>query len=167
MVKPLAQDTSTSSDYFDNDPDFLRALGEFDLPGGSSPLQAARPGDAVQVTSSPTREPERPPSTQSRLKRPRPDDGDDEEEGLARHRGLTSIDGDPKKAVYLASNVYGAAHFGDFGEYMSRKRAKLQIQNAEMDEEAGDVREVVPKSRIFKGLQIYVRRSLIVMTLSN
>lgn len=44
--------------------------------------------------------------------------------------------------------VYGAAHFGDFGEYMSRKRAKLQIQNAQLDSDA---------SLIFQGLSIYVR----------
>ncbi|KAF7316736.1 hypothetical protein HMN09_00406700 [Mycena chlorophos] len=44
--------------------------------------------------------------------------------------------------------VYGAAHFGDFGEYMQRKRAKLQIQNA----------EIIPQthSQIFHGLAIYV-----------
>ncbi|KAJ7590708.1 hypothetical protein C8J56DRAFT_540169 [Mycena floridula] len=43
--------------------------------------------------------------------------------------------------------VYGEAHFGDFGEYMSRKRAKLQIQNAQLDSDA---------SPIFQGLSIYI-----------
>ncbi|KAJ6620397.1 hypothetical protein B0H10DRAFT_2207916 [Mycena sp. CBHHK59/15] len=44
--------------------------------------------------------------------------------------------------------IYGHSHFGEFGEYMHRKRAKLQIQNS----------EIVPtaSSQLFKGLAIYV-----------
>ncbi|KAI0263775.1 hypothetical protein BC834DRAFT_971141 [Gloeopeniophorella convolvens] len=34
---------------------------------------------------------------------------------------------------YAESDTYGASRFGEFGEYMRRKRAKLQIQNADMD----------------------------------
>ncbi|KAF8126581.1 hypothetical protein EV363DRAFT_1525686 [Boletus edulis] len=49
-------------------------------------------------------------------------------------------------------SVYGASRFGHFGEYMRRKRAKLQIQNASMDTE-GSGEE---KSNIFKGISIYV-----------
>jgi DNA repair protein REV1 len=44
-------------------------------------------------------------------------------------------------------DIYGASSFGDYGEYMSRKRAKLQIQNANM---------VDLKSTIFEGIEIYV-----------
>ncbi|KAF8126591.1 hypothetical protein EV363DRAFT_1348030 [Boletus edulis] len=51
-------------------------------------------------------------------------------------------------------SVYGASRFGHFGEYMRRKRAKLQIQNASMDTE-GSGEE---KSNIFKGISIYVVR---------
>jgi len=49
-------------------------------------------------------------------------------------------------------DIYGAAHFGDFGEYMRRKRAKLQIQNAEIakDETLNEA------PQIFKGISIYV-----------
>ncbi|KAG6877401.1 hypothetical protein C0992_010044 [Termitomyces sp. T32_za158] len=43
--------------------------------------------------------------------------------------------------------VYGQSHFGDFGEYMRRKRAKLQIQNADIEQETG--------SDLFRGLAIY------------
>ena len=54
---------------------------------------------------------------------------------------------------YLNPHTYGAATFGDFGEYMSRKRAKLQIQNQTLTSgtrlEAG--------SKIFQGIGIYVR----------
>lgn len=48
-------------------------------------------------------------------------------------------------------DIYGASHYGQFGEYMRRKRAKLQIQNAAIvqSENAAD-------SDIFKGLSIYV-----------
>jgi DNA repair protein REV1 len=45
------------------------------------------------------------------------------------------------------NDIYGASSFGDYGEYMSRKRAKLQIQNADM---------VDLKSTIFEGIEIYV-----------
>ena len=162
MTKPLTQDHSASSDYFDNDPDFLRALGEIEMPEVSPPHGGTGVEGVLQSTSSPPpREVSPPPCAQPRPKRPRPEDSDDESEGIARHRGLSSIDGDPKKAGYLASDVYGAAHFGDFGQYMSRKRAKLQVQNAEMGEDEVGGEEVSQKSRIFQGLQIYVRGLLV------
>lgn len=44
--------------------------------------------------------------------------------------------------------IYGASHFGQFGEYMRRKRAKLQIQNAVLAQ--------TEDSGIFRGLSIYV-----------
>ena len=47
--------------------------------------------------------------------------------------------------------VYGAAKFRNFGEYMFRKRAKLQIQNDQL----GDTEE--KKGAIFKDVAIYVR----------
>jgi DNA repair protein REV1 len=54
---------------------------------------------------------------------------------------------------YLVSDTYGAARFGEFGEYMRRKRAKLQIQNAEIgDTQRGKASEC----QIFKGLSIHV-----------
>ncbi|KZV71579.1 DNA repair protein [Peniophora sp. CONT] len=50
---------------------------------------------------------------------------------------------------YLGEDIYGAAHFGDFGEYMRRKRAKLQIQNTELD-------EGTERNQIFRGVSIYI-----------
>ncbi len=44
--------------------------------------------------------------------------------------------------------IYGASHFGQFGEYIRRKRAKLQIQNAVLAQ--------TENSGIFRGLSIYV-----------
>jgi hypothetical protein len=54
---------------------------------------------------------------------------------------------------YLDPDTYGASRFGEFGEYMRRKRAKLQIQNAEM---GGTPEVVASKSRLFNGLSIHV-----------
>ncbi|KAH8833580.1 hypothetical protein DL96DRAFT_1456120 [Flagelloscypha sp. PMI_526] len=45
-------------------------------------------------------------------------------------------------------DIYGRAHFGNFGEYMRRKRAKLQIQNSQL---VG-----TPLSSIFHGVSIYI-----------
>ncbi|KAI6123959.1 hypothetical protein EDD16DRAFT_1517653, partial [Pisolithus croceorrhizus] len=49
------------------------------------------------------------------------------------------------------TEIYGASHFGEWGEYMQRKRAKLQIQNTSL-EGTSDA-----KSDVFRGLSIYVR----------
>lgn len=54
---------------------------------------------------------------------------------------------------YLDPDTYGASRFGDFGEYMRRKRAKLQMQNAEM----GDTPRGKGSGRqLFKGLSIHI-----------
>lgn len=55
--------------------------------------------------------------------------------------------------------VYGASRFGHFGEYMRRKRAKLQIQNVSMDAEASGEE----KSNIFRGISVYVRTCVLVV----
>ena len=54
---------------------------------------------------------------------------------------------------YLNSHTYGAATFGGFGEYMARKRAKLQVQNQTLTSES----ELEIASKIFQGIGIYVR----------
>ena len=63
-------------------------------------------------------------------------------------RTLGELTGD-----YLNPNTYGAATFGNFGEYMSRKRAKLQVQNQTLT--SGTGLETI--SKIFQGIGIYVR----------
>lgn len=57
---------------------------------------------------------------------------------------------------YLDSDTYGAASFGGFGEYMARKRAKLQVQNQTLTSES----ELETISNIFRGVAIYVRCDL-------
>jgi hypothetical protein len=54
---------------------------------------------------------------------------------------------------YLDSHTYGASTFGGFGEYMARKRAKLQVQNQSLT----SVSELGTASKIFQGIGIYVR----------
>ncbi|THG97509.1 hypothetical protein EW026_g4505 [Hermanssonia centrifuga] len=91
-----------------------------------------------------------PPCTQPGLKRRWVED--DRNEQSPHHKVLALVDENPTSSSYMSSNTYGASRFGEFGEYMSRKRAKLQIQNAEMDGDDG----AVESSRIFRGLQIYI-----------
>jgi DNA repair protein REV1 len=59
-------------------------------------------------------------------------------------------------AVEMDKAVYGASRFGHFGEYMRRKRAKLQIQNADIVGSQQDSTGGDGGSTIFKGLSIYV-----------
>lgn len=128
----MSTQETASSDYYDNDPEFLKALTEVAIDGEVG--QTEEGGPSRQLAS----------------KRPR--DPDSDKEGSDLHDVLSSVDTCEHNVTYLDNHTYGASRFGEFGEYMSRKRAKLQIQNAEMDR---DEREGTP--RIFKGLQIYVR----------
>lgn len=56
---------------------------------------------------------------------------------------------------YMNTDAYKASSFGGFGQYMSRKRAKLQVQNAALDD-PGCRPSGAPK--IFQGLAVYVRK---------
>jgi hypothetical protein len=77
----------------------------------------------------------------------------------------SSATGTKRKAQYLEDDgtIYGASRFGNFGEYMRRKRAKLQIQNASMDTEASGE----GKSNIFKGISVYVRLCILFYVLGQ
>jgi len=59
---------------------------------------------------------------------------------------------------YLNPHVYGAATFGGFGEYMARKRAKLQVQNQTLTSGSG----LETGSKLFQGIGIYVRGNPVV-----
>ncbi|CDO71905.1 hypothetical protein BN946_scf184940.g52 [Trametes cinnabarina] len=152
-MSQLTQNSSRSSDYFDDDPEFLRAITEIPLPAPvfeddlQPPPLTQRPRVDVQEPAT---------LTQRHLKRSRSLDNFDVDEGAQYHGVLTSVDakGDGESETYLDSHTYGASRFGEFGEYMARKRAKLQLQNAEMGVD-GD--ESAAESKIFRGLQIYVR----------
>jgi DNA repair protein REV1 len=143
MSVVAAASQSNSSDYYDFDDDnsqFLAALETTTLPG-DLPLQPQEEHDH-EIESDHEKlqdeherdEFELPPPSQYSLKRrrsPTPEPRDDER-------------------VDPVDDTYGAANFGQFGEYMRRKRAKLQIQNAQI----GSTDE---NPKIFKDLSIYVR----------
>ncbi|KZT24009.1 DNA repair protein [Neolentinus lepideus HHB14362 ss-1] len=134
MGEPLTASGSASSELFGSqDSAFLDALRTLPLPG-----------EETQVNNVD-------PSGHPNSKRERSEDLDlyDEQQQTP---GATGNDSDAKG--YLNSDTYGASRFGEFGEYMRRKRAKLQIQNSEMDIDGEDVSN--PKSRIFRGLAIYI-----------
>lgn len=130
MAKPLQSSASTdSSDLFGpDDPEFLEAL-----------RNAVLPGDQITAPPPDTELPSR--------KRPR-DESEEQQVETASHEILThgfgNTEDDPE--------VYGASRFGHFGEYMHRKRAKLQIQNATLDVGQG----AGPTKKIFSGLSIYI-----------
>ena len=149
--------STASSEYFeDDDPEFLDALSRTVLPG-----DIVQTNDAVKGTENFTAEPLPPTQPRRNLKRPHSPDLD-KPDGLYQsqnhHKVLASIDDDKEKSEYLNSDVYGASKFGDFGQYMARKRAKLQIQNAELQEPQ-------TSNKIFSGVQIYVCGHRVFLTL--
>lgn len=92
--------------------------------------------DITTEDSESSQELEPPPATQPSLKRQRLE-AFEERERLANN---------PQN-----NDIYGASRFGEYGEYMRRKRAKLQIQNAALH-----ATDDASASGIFKGLAIYV-----------
>ncbi|KAG0706469.1 hypothetical protein DFH29DRAFT_798311 [Suillus ampliporus] len=127
MAKPLQSSASTdSSDLFGpDDPEFLEALGHAVLPGDRH--------------TTPPHDPESP----SR-KHPRDESDEQQVDHEMTSHGTRGPEDNPE--------IYGASRFGHFGEYMHRKRAKLQIQNANIDAS----QDIGAKSKIFSGLSIYI-----------
>jgi len=115
-------------------------IGTHPSPLGKKRQRETSPGPSHKTTPNPNGSSGNPPKTIIYNLKPAKDDKNS--------RADTS---DP-------SYVYGAAHFGDYGEYMHRKRAKLQIQNRQL---AGATEEEVQKSShgFFKGVAIYVSYS--------
>ncbi len=117
---------SQSTDYFsDDDPAFLEALEHVILPGEPGAPSDNPPPGQYPPNQLALKGDHR--LSQEDRKRPREDDED----------------------------IYGVAHFGDFGEYMQRKRAKLQIQNSTFE---------LAGTGLFSGLAIYVG---VALTFSN
>lgn len=149
MPMQLAATDSTSSDYFEpEDPDFIDALQDTILPGDipdpqlPTQEQADRESEWAQLAAG-----------QPSLKRSHSvmaeEDSDVPQDMIPENSEVT--DEDP------TGDTYGASRFGEFGDYMRRKRAKLQIQNAQMSENNNDNASGETESRIFQGIAIYVR----------
>ncbi len=125
---------SNSSDYYqDDDSQFLEALGKAVL-AGDLPQE-------VEAERTTFQEFELPPATQKR-------------KWIDVQEEVTILDSSPPDGKAADHDTYRASRFGGFGEYMRRKRAKLQIQNSEI---AGNSNERL-NDQIFKGLSVYVSR---------
>lgn len=125
-IQPQSQESS--SDWFSSDPAvYIQALDEFEQSLAQQDNQHHSDGEQ-QVTIQ-----EIQPSL------------------TAHKRSHGEVTGD-----YLDSHTYGAATFGGFGEYMARKRAKLQVQNQTLTSSSG----LEISSKIFQGIGIYVRCNL-------
>jgi DNA repair protein REV1 len=145
-----------SSDYWgDEDPEYIELLKNIILPG-----EEPAPGITTEISSSKGENIRQ--AVQTSRKRPRSPHSDDGETPT-QHQVMSMVDQNKSTSNYMQSKTYGASSFGGFGEYMHRKRAKLQIQNAEMDTEGSTS---VSRHRIFSGLQIYVRGILAVSATS-
>lgn len=145
MPVQLATNDSTSSDYFEpEDPDFIDALQATVLPGD---IVAADPQPSAQE--------------QAESEWAQVIEAGQPSESLKRSHSVMNEEGTDNMAQENSEgstdDTYGASRFGGFGDYMRRKRAKLQIQNAHMSDNAkdGDAPGEI-RSRIFKGIAIYV-----------
>lgn len=144
---PVLSRTSMSSDYWsEDDAEFIALLNTIEIPGEEPPKVNDGNGPQTTVVQHDVEQPN--------LKRPRSPSSEDGQRDSGRRAALALVDENNEASGYLQYETYGASSFGGFGDYMRRKRAKLQIQNAEID---GDGGASSLKSRIFNGLQIYVR----------
>ena len=134
----LTPSGSNSSDYYEpEDPEFIRALQGAVLPGDVI-INADEGTTLAPITLVAGTEP------RATLKRSR-----SSSEEIDKSISNTSFHQAP---AGNEDDTYGRSHFGAGGEYMWRKRAKLQIQNrAQLDGEDDS-----EKSRIFEGVSIYV-----------
>jgi hypothetical protein len=102
---------------------------------------------------------ESPTPAQSRYKKRAYSVSSDDEHPEQAHSPVPDRD----TSSYLDSDTYGASRFGGFGEYMRRKRAKLQVQNAEIGSSTPMV--IAPTSKLFSGLSIHVGQPAIAIDL--
>lgn len=120
-----SENSQNSSDYFgEDDSNFLRALQSMTLPGDKPPNT---------IEDDRKNEETHFPPAQSGLK-----------------RRFCSVESEQEQD----DAVYGASHFGQFGEYMKRKRAKLQIQNHELQNQTNASER--KQSELFQGIAIHV-----------
>ncbi|KAI0085956.1 hypothetical protein BDY19DRAFT_996383 [Irpex rosettiformis] len=159
-MKDTPQTIASISDYFDNDPEFIKALVNIVIPEDTTDNSSVR----VNIASKGPEESEDrndddivpPPSTQPPHKRRR---SSSSEEGDRVARTLNdsvtdSIDHAQSKTPYLLSDTYGSSPFGNFSEHIRRKRQKLQIQNPEIDTHTNGLSPQL--GNIFSGLRIYI-----------
>jgi hypothetical protein len=141
--------STQSTDYFgEDDPEFFMGLEDVILPGDITRYIPAEPHNLSDFSSRESTPPPIPPPAKAGLKRRHQDRSDDEEKDIRKP---------PPHLTSRGEDVYGESHFGEFGEYMRRKRAKLQLQNTVMEEDdTSDGRHLKEGQGLFKGISIYV-----------
>ncbi|KZT59731.1 DNA repair protein [Calocera cornea HHB12733] len=149
---------SQSSDLFgSDDPTFLEALARAVLPGDAPaddlaqlvPIPAGGPPRGVKRSRSRSRSPSPPRS-------PSPLNENFFNGGYGSLKSILHLNGEEEEAAtYLDSDTYGASKFSGWGDYMRRKRAKLQVQNSEIEEQDEEA-VVAGKPKIFRGLAIHI-----------
>ncbi|KAF8749926.1 DNA repair protein [Rhizoctonia solani] len=151
-VHPIEKNLSQSSDYFDDDPEFSKALATLDesvLFGSQRPSSQSR---KRQRSLTPAPGPEN-----SQEGHAISSSGSGQQASTLDPQGLTTSTSSWNSILApvtptKTSDTYHASKFGEFGDYFRRKRAKLQNQNADLGTQ--DTRST--QSTIFKSLAIYI-----------
>ncbi|KAG9100820.1 deoxycytidyl transferase [Ceratobasidium sp. 370] len=166
-LAPLAKNDSQSSDYFDDDPGFAEALATLD----DHTLFGSQPLTCLDNVSGDLGDGSKPASQGRKRKRsrsPAPGRENSQEDILGNTpspeqpslRNDSTNVGESKICFPTIDpgdstpklNTYGASKFGGFGDYMRRKRAKLQNQNTDLSSQ--DRRS--SQTTLFKSLAIYI-----------
>ncbi|KAG8714193.1 deoxycytidyl transferase [Ceratobasidium sp. 394] len=167
-LAPLGKNDSNSSDYFDDDPGFAEALATLD----DHTLFGSQPLACLDNVSSDLGDGSK-PSSQGRKRRrslsPVLGQENSQEDVLGNTTafvhpspGNETINSGSSPKIHFPTidpgnatpkpDTYGASKFGGFGDYMRRKRAKLQNQNTDLSSQ--DKRS--SQTALFKSLAIYI-----------
>lgn len=145
---PIPKEPSSSSDLFGTDDStFLDVLSKTTLPG-DLPVHDKSQSDA---TTPKKLTPKRTTQDVEFLKRKRSISPEETSPSIMYE--INAPDCQIDASYTDDSAIYGASKFEGYGEYMYRKRAKLSIQNSELEDAIDG-----EKSTLFQGLAIYVRK---------
>ncbi|KAG8737367.1 deoxycytidyl transferase [Ceratobasidium sp. 414] len=167
-LAPLGKNGSQSSDYFDDDPGFAEALATLD----DRTLFGSQPLTCLDNVSGDLGDGAKPLSQGRKRKRslsPAPGRENSQEDVFGSppapeqpSPGNDSIVNESNSKIHFPTidpgnstpkpDTYGASKFRGFGDYMRRKRAKLQNQNTDLSSQDRRSSQTV----LFKSLAIYI-----------